>query len=94
MKNSENNTGKIIVAALIGTAAGAALGILFAPRKGIKTRGKLLNDMKDISEELTDKLKDAVDNLREQAEEIAEAGMDGINELKNTTKNTIKTFKY
>ena len=91
MNNSEsNNTGKMIAAALIGTAVGVALGILFAPRKGINTRGKLLSNVKDMTEDLTDKLKDTVNNLREQAEEMAE---NGIDEIKSTAKNTIKSFK-
>ncbi|MBS1510298.1 MAG: YtxH domain-containing protein [Bacteroidetes bacterium] len=36
-----SNTGKIVTAAVAGVAAGAILGILFAPDKGSETRKKI-----------------------------------------------------
>ena len=35
-------TGKILLGVLAGVAAGATLGILFAPAKGSKTRKKII----------------------------------------------------
>ncbi len=46
---------KIIMASLAGLAAGFALGLLFAPAKGSKTRKKLKKKLKGVAEELGDK---------------------------------------
>ena len=47
-----DDTGKLIGAVLLGAAIGVALGILFAPDKGSVTRAKLVNGLKDLSEEM------------------------------------------
>ena len=50
MKNS--NLAKILSALVVGAAAGATLGILFAPGKGSDTRSKLFKKAKDLADEL------------------------------------------
>jgi gas vesicle protein len=52
---------KILLAFLGGAAAGAALGILFAPSKG-----------SEIRKDLTDKAKDLADTILARAEEIVD----------------------
>lgn len=75
MKNS-NDAMKVIGALVIGAAAGATLGVLFAPDKGTKTRKKFLNkgkncinDLKnkfeDLSEDVTKKYENFVSNAKE-----------------------------
>jgi gas vesicle protein len=59
MEKSNNNTGKIIGALLVGAAIGGALGILFAPNKGSVTRKKLFSK----GEELKDTLKEKYNGL-------------------------------
>jgi len=51
--------GKIILGILAGTAAGALIGILFAPDKGTETRKKIVHK----GEEYVDNLKDKVNGL-------------------------------
>lgn len=38
------SSGKVVLGMLAGLAAGAVLGILFAPEKGSKTRRKILDN--------------------------------------------------
>ena len=78
------NTNKILAALGIGVAAGAILGVLFAPRKGTETREliakkstKLSNDLKEGFQEgqrklssMKDGLKDSLNHLNKKVEEV------------------------
>ena len=50
------NNGKAILAVLAGVAAGAALGMLFAPDKGSGTRKKISKKGEDLADALNDKI--------------------------------------
>ena len=45
---NHSNTGKIIGSFVIGALAGATLGVLFAPRKGTKTRKQIVSEAEKI----------------------------------------------
>ncbi len=66
------NTNKVLTALGIGLAAGAVLGVLFAPRKGVETRDMLAKKSKAVADEINDgitegrkKLNALKDGLRE-----------------------------
>ena len=50
-----NNTGNTLLALLTGAAIGAGVGILFAPDKGSKTRGKIKEGYNDAQKDLVKK---------------------------------------
>ena len=50
-----NNTGNTLLALLTGAVIGAGVGILFAPDKGSKTRGKIKDGYKDAQKDLVKK---------------------------------------
>jgi len=58
-----NDSSKVLVGLLAGLAAGAALGLLFAPEKGIETRDKLSQSLKDLGDSIKDRAADEINNL-------------------------------
>jgi gas vesicle protein len=58
-----NDNTKVVIALLAGLAAGAALGLLFAPEKGSETRDKLSDSLKNLGDSIKDAAAAEIDNL-------------------------------
>jgi gas vesicle protein len=58
-----NDNSKVVIALLAGLAAGAALGILFAPESGSETRDKLTESLKNLGDSIKDTAAAEIDNL-------------------------------
>ena len=78
-----NTTSKVLTAVLAGLAAGATLGVLFAPNKGTDTRNLINSEGKKVAENVKMKVREGqlkMDSLKDE-----------INGLKQEFKNTLKT---
>ena len=58
-----NDNSKVLVGLLAGLAAGAALGLLFAPEKGTETRDRLSQSLKDLGDSIKERAADEIDSL-------------------------------
>ena len=67
---SENKSGDILSAFVLGGIVGAALGILFAPAKGKDTRGKIHDWVEDATEKAKEKLETLEEEIKKRKEQI------------------------
>lgn len=61
---------KVLAALLAGMAAGAAIGILFAPEKGSETRHKLNDSLKDLGDAIKDRSNEQLHHVNELADRL------------------------
>src|SRR5688572_28156700 len=93
---------KVLGALILGAAAGAVLGLMFAPSRGSDLRKKLKDSAEDIIDELADKItegRETIDELKEKVmgradnlkSEMEDIGSDymGNGERVKTRKNSI-----
>ncbi len=94
MENS-NDTVKVIGSVLLGSIVGAAIGVLFAPHKGSKTRRMLMNGAEDISDEIKSANKEEIQALRVKADELENMASEKITSLSSSfKKNTDSQVVY
>lgn len=64
------DSGKVVAALLAGLAAGAVLGVLFAPEKGTETREKINESLADLGEAIKERAEEQFDQLNDFKEKV------------------------
>ncbi|CAN5527955.1 hypothetical protein BH11BAC1_BH11BAC1_25490 [soil metagenome] len=80
------NAAKLLGALLLGAAAGATLGVLFAPDKGSNTRKKISKK----SDELIDQLSEKIDEGKATLADLRKKAMDAADDLKSKVTDTVE----
>lgn len=69
----DNSTGKTALALVVGIAAGAALGLLFAPRSGKETRAALCSKGEDLKDDMEERIDQARKEWSKAKGKVADA---------------------
>jgi gas vesicle protein len=67
--------GRIFLGTLAGVAAGALIGILFAPDKGTSTRKKIIDKGEDYIENLKERINGLLHDGVKRAEKVMESAV-------------------
>lgn len=77
------SSGKIVLGILVGAAAGALVGILFAPDKGSKTRRRILKKGDNLYDSSKEKIDELIDAVIEKFEQVMEEVIDYAENVKD-----------
>jgi len=84
------SSGKVLTSVLAGFAAGAVLGILFAPDKGTETRRKIAEKSTDLADsvkgkvnEYADVISEKYDTVKQKISGLAAEGKDMLNQARD-----------
>lgn len=88
-----NNTSTTLIAILTGAAIGAGIGILFAPDKGSKTRGKIKSGYKEAQKDLKLKFDDLSVDMKKKLKsaklDLEETYVDLLSDMSHKTEDVI-----
>jgi gas vesicle protein len=70
------STGKVVVGIAAGLAAGALLGVLFAPARGLVTRKRVAQRATNYADDMKEKFSEYVDTITDRFAHIKEDGLD------------------
>lgn len=87
------STGKVLLGLVAGVAAGAIVGILFAPAKGSETRNKISKKGEKLVEDLKEKFDEFIENISNKYEEVKDDVADLADKGKSKMEESYKDLK-
>ncbi len=85
-----SDNAKVVAALLAGLAAGAALGILFAPEKGSETREKVNESLKDLGEAIKERSSEQLNNVGALADKLISTVKSKLNKVEDSLEEAIE----
>jgi gas vesicle protein len=85
------NTGKMVGSIAIGALAGVTLGVLFAPRKGTKTRNKIAGGAEKISKNLKKKMSKEAKNFKKSIKKEAKIIKNKASEIEGLVEDKMES---
>lgn len=87
------STGKVLLGVAAGVAAGALLGVLFAPDKGTNTRKKICREGKDLTNDLKDKFDEILESITEKFSKVKKDATDFAEKRTNKEEKAEEDLK-
>lgn len=85
-----NENGKVITALLAGVAAGAILGLLFAPDKGSETRDRLSDSLSDLGDAIKERAEEQYNQINDLKERVISSIKGEINSVESYLDDEIE----
>ncbi len=82
LKFKAMSSGKVLLGVLAGVAAGALIGILFAPDKGTETRKKIVSKGEDYVDGMKEKFNSLIDDLTKKMDGAHAKASEAAEEVK------------
>ncbi len=94
MSNNNSHSGFAFFSGMvIGAAIGAIAGLLYAPESGEKTRKRVSDKTREISDELLDQFDDLKENVNNILEDVKQTGSELIENVKKTGTEVLEDVK-
>lgn len=87
-------SGKILLGVLAGAAAGALIGVLLAPDKGVETRKKITKKGEDYIDSLKGKFNEYIEGFSKKMDNAREEMTDINQKHKHNGKETKKNVQH
>ncbi|RZF58772.1 YtxH domain-containing protein [Sphingobacterium corticibacterium] len=85
-----NDNSKVVTALLAGFAAGAIVGLLFAPDKGSETRDKINESLSDLGDAIKERAEEQFDQLSELKDKLIGLVKSKVSEVETMVDDEIE----